>query len=89
MASRQKERIAALEARLAELKKREQDIERRRRHVAAKLNRRDEVRRMMVIGEAVLKRFDAGQPLPDAIRVLLDKELTRADDREYFGLEPR
>ncbi|MFN3634369.1 MAG: mobilization protein [Rhizobium rhizophilum] len=71
------QQIAALEARLARLKKDEKDRE-----------RRADTRRKIIAGGLALKhcRFDAG--FRDALMSLLDQELGRTEDRALFGLSP-
>jgi predicted Zn-dependent protease len=90
MASTREERIASLEARLKQLKKHQQRVETRRRFLAARQDRREELRRKILIGETVMARLEAGERLPDGLRAWLDEAITRPDDRHLLdlGTEP-
>jgi hypothetical protein len=80
------ERIASAETRLKQLKARQQRALARKRSIAAKNQRSQDVRRKILVGAIVLARVEAGElPAADLNR-WLDAALTRADDRALFEL---
>lgn len=80
------ERIAALEARLNELKGKQQRVEARRRHIASRRSHRDELRRETLVGAVILDRVAHGT-LPEAdLRQRFKSACTREDDRSILNL---
>jgi hypothetical protein len=68
------QRAASLDSKIAELKR-----------AAADAARRDDARRKVLIGAAVLAAIDAGKTPPDPFVALLDRFLTRHGDRAVFA----
>jgi hypothetical protein len=81
------ERVAALEAKLKQLKVVQQRKEARARSVALHRSRRDELRRKILVGAVVLAKVEAKEIDEAVLRAWMDKAVTRADDRALFGLE--
>ena len=50
--------------------------------------RKDDTRKKILIGAAVLKRMETDEKLSGFVNGLLEKELTRGSDRALFGLDP-
>ncbi len=80
------ERIETLEARLKQLKVRQQRIEARARSLASRRARKDDTRRKILIGGTVLAKIEQGVFDESVLRGWLDGALVRADDRALFGL---
>ena len=78
--------IQKLEARLHQLRVRKQRTDARRRALESKRSRREEMRRRLLVGAAVLTLVDRGALETALLRQWLDAALTRADERELFGL---
>jgi hypothetical protein len=83
----ERERIAALEAKLKQLKTLQQRREAKARSVALHRSRRDELRRKILVGAVVLAKVEAKEMDEAVLRAWMDKAVTRADDRALFGLE--
>lgn len=83
------ERIAALETKLKQEKAKKQQIEARKRSVEAKKKRSDDTRRKVLIGAAVLAQVEQGRWPHENMLAMMNKALTRADDRALFDLPPR
>lgn len=80
------DRITTLEARLKQLKAQQVRAASRQRALELRRNRKDEVRRKILVGAIVLDqveraKFDKGQ-----LQVWLDEGLTRPEDRALFDL---
>jgi hypothetical protein len=80
------ERIETLETKLKQLKVQQQRKESRARTVAAKRARGEELRRKILVGAVVLAKVEDGSFEEAILRGWMDAALTRADDRELFGL---
>ena len=80
------ERIATLESRLKELKAKQAQVNARRRATESRRERRDEVRRKILVGAIVLEMVGAGELDESQLRQWLDRRLTRKEDRELFSL---
>jgi hypothetical protein len=80
------ERIAAMEARLRQLKCQQLRVEARRRHLAGRLARKADTRKKILVGAVVLAKVDQGVLADATLRGWLDAALTRNDDRDLFGL---
>lgn len=52
-----------------------------------KRSRADELRRTMLVGEAILRRVSRGEMGEDELRVIMDEALSRPADRALFDLE--
>ena len=83
----EKERIAALEAKLKQLKVVQQRKEARARTVEAKRSRREEMRRKFLVGAVVLAKVEAGEIEEKTLQQWLNPAVTRPEDRALFGLE--
>ena len=78
--------IAALETKLKQAKAKKQLVEARKRATEQKLSRRQDTRRKVLVGAVILARVERGEWPRDKLLALLDSHLTRADDRDLFGL---
>jgi hypothetical protein len=85
----EKERIAALEARLKQLKVVQQRKEARARTVETRRTRREELRRKILVGAVVLAKVEDGLIEEKTLKAWLEPALEKAEDRALFGLEPR
>jgi hypothetical protein len=82
------DRIADLERRLKQAKALKQQQVARERAVERKRQRSDETRRKILVGAVILAKVEHGEWPKERLRELMDKALTRADDRTLFGLLP-
>jgi hypothetical protein len=80
------ERISNAEARLKQLKARQARALARKRSIAAKNQRSQDVRRKILVGAIVLARVQAGELAAADLNRWLNAALTRADDRALFDL---
>ena len=80
-------RIAALEAKLKHEKAKKQQIESRKRAIESKKKRSDDTRRKILIGAVIMGKVASGEWDNDKLIILIDKALTRDDDRALFGLD--
>ena len=80
------DRISGMEAKLKQLKVRQQRIDARARALASKRERKDDTRRKILIGAIVLARVDQGRISQADLTAWLDEALTRPDDRALFDL---
>jgi len=79
-------KIAAAELKLKQMKIKQRQAEARKRSLAAKNQRSQELRRKILAGAIVLAKVEAGE-LPKAqFRHWLEEAITRADDRALFEL---
>ena len=83
----ERERIAALEEKLKQLKVRQQRKEARERSIATRRTRAQELRRKILVGAVVLAQVEAKEFEESVLRGWMEKALTRADDRAQFGLD--
>ena len=81
-------RLAATERRLAQLKARQERAEARLRYLESARARKDDTRRKILAGSVLLAKVESGDFDNRTFKRWLDKSLTRADDRELFGLTP-
>jgi len=79
-------RIDALEQRLKELKTQQQRMEARKRAVKARQDRREELRKKILVGAVVLEKVARGEIEEALLRSWLESELIRQEDRALFGL---
>ena len=82
----EQERIRALEEKLKQLKAVHQRREAKARSVALHRSRRDELRRKILVGAIVLAKVEDGSLEEAVLNAWLDPAITRAEDRELFGL---
>ena len=83
----ERERIAALELKLKQLKVKQQRKEARERTVEARRTRREEMRRKFLVGAVVLAKVEAGEIAEETLKQWLDPVLTKPEDRALFGLD--
>jgi hypothetical protein len=81
-----KDRMAATDARLKELKeaRKASDKARRQQHKQSKVDRD---RKTMLVGETVLRRVDRGEMDEAEFRKMMDEALPRPADRALFDLD--
>lgn len=80
-------KIADLEAKLRQLKERQQAVEARRRTLESRRARKADTRRKILVGAIVLAKVERGE-IPEAeLRRWLEGALVRVDDRHLFGLQ--
>lgn len=82
------ERIATIEARLKAEKEKKQKLESRRKAAENKRKRAEDTRKKILIGSAVLHEVMLNPAYDAKILKLVDRYLTRDDDRALFGLQP-
>ena len=80
------DRIADLEKRLKQAKALKQQQVARSRAAEKKRQRSEETRRKILVGAVILAKVERGEWPQERLRELMDKALTRADDRALFGL---
>lgn len=86
MAAKIADRIDALEQRLKQLKTRQVRIESRKRAQSARRERREELRKKILVGAVVLAKVGQGEIEEATLRTWLDHCLSNAEDRALFGL---
>lgn len=79
-------RIEAAETRLKKLKAQRQQIEARKRTEESKRKRTEDTRRKILIGAAILAKVERGEWPRTRLLAMMDKALTRPDDRALFDL---
>ena len=82
----ERERIAALEAKLKQLKVQQQRKEARARAIEGRRSRREEMRRKFLAGAVVLAKVEAGEIEESTLKQWMHPALTKAEDRVLFGL---
>jgi hypothetical protein len=82
----EKERIAALELKLKQLKVVQQRKEARARSVEGRRTRREELRRKILVGAVVLAKVENGFIEEETLKAWLEPALEKAEDRALFGL---
>ena len=82
-----KERIAALEERLKQLKTLQHRKEARARSVEVRRTRRQEMRRKFLVGAVVLAKVEAGEIEKRTLRQWMHPTLSKPEDRALFGLD--
>jgi hypothetical protein len=83
----EKERIAALELKLKQLKVVHQRKEARARSVESRRTRREELRRKILVGAIVLAKVDDGSLDKKTLNGWLASAITRPEDRALFDLD--
>jgi len=78
------DRISTLEARLKQLKARQSAVEARKRTVAQRRQRRDDVRRNILVGTIVLEKVASGEFEKAKLWGWLQVGVTREEDRRLF-----
>jgi hypothetical protein len=85
----ERERIAALEAKLKQLKVQQQRKEARARTVETRRTRREEMRRKFLVGAIVLAKVEAGEIEETVLKEWLHPAISKPEDRALFGLESK
>lgn len=80
------EKIKVLEEKLRQEKAKKQKIEARKKHLESKAQRAADTRRKILLGAYMLDRMGKNEAAKTKIIGQLNEYLTRADDRELFGL---
>ncbi|MFQ3617568.1 MAG: mobilization protein [Cyanobacteriota bacterium] len=80
--------MASLQALLEKRKKLEAQIQQARSKEAAQ-KRKEETRRKILVGAAILEEVTAGTFSESELRKILDARLVRSGDRLLFGLPPK
>jgi hypothetical protein len=80
------DRIAAAEAKLKLLKAEQQRVETRKKAAEVKRKRQDDTRRKVLAGAVLLAQVESGEWPEAKFKAMMDKGLTRAEDRGLFGL---
>ncbi|HEY6457808.1 MAG TPA: mobilization protein [Steroidobacteraceae bacterium] len=78
-----------LRRKLEQLKARRERIDARLHYLASKQARRADTRRKILVGAIILAQLERGEIDQRNFRAMLDKTLTRADDRALFGFDAR
>jgi hypothetical protein len=81
-------RIASAQLRLEQLKNRQERLQAYRRYQLSRQAARDELRRKILIGNAMLSDLLAGRLARAEFRAWIDARLHRAEDRALFDLAP-
>jgi hypothetical protein len=85
----EKERIAALEAKLKQLKVLQQRKEARARSVESRRTRREELRRKFLVGAVVLAKVEDGRLEEAVLKAWLRPAIGKPEDRALFGLDSK
>lgn len=88
MAGKIAERIDALEQRLKQLKTQQQRMEGRKRTQNARRERREELRKRILVGAVVLAKVEHGEIELALLQRWLEGALNKEEDRKLFGLAP-
>ncbi|WP_139225805.1 mobilization protein [Paracidovorax konjaci] len=88
MTEPRKQKIEALQHRLAKLQAEQRAVEARARAAASKAARKKHTRKLVLIGATMQAMIERGEWADAELLVILDRYLQRADDRELFGLAP-
>jgi hypothetical protein len=80
------DQITTLQGKLSQLKLRQAHLAERKQAVAAQRERKLELRRKILVGEAVLAKVAQGEIAGEQLRGWLDQALSRPADRALFGL---
>ena len=83
----EKERMAALELKLKQLKAHQQRKEAKARSVEARRSRREEMRRKFLVGAIVLAKIDDGTLDEKVLKGWLNPALAKLEDRALFELD--
>lgn len=82
------DQIKKQQEKLAQLKARKQAIESRLKSTESKKNRANDTRKKVLIGAAVLAQIETNPEAQERTKQMMDKFLTRDNDRLLFGLNP-
>jgi uncharacterized protein YhaN len=79
-------RIEAARKKLKQLTAQKQQLEARRKAAESKRSRTDDTRRKILIGAAILAKVQRGEWPQSRLLAMMDKVLTRPDERTLFDL---
>jgi tellurite resistance protein len=82
------DQISTLQEKLGLLKLRQQRLAARQRAIAGVRDRKIDMRRKVLLGAVVMAQIKHSESDQKLIMAWLDRSLTRAADRELFGLTP-
>jgi restriction endonuclease S subunit len=82
------DQIKKQQEKLAQLKARKQAIESRLKATESKKNRANDTRKKVLIGAAVLAQIENNPEAQERTKQMMDKFLTRDNDRKLFDLNP-
>jgi restriction endonuclease S subunit len=82
------DQIKKQQEKLAQLKARKQAIESRLKATESKKNRANDTRIKVLIGAAVLAQIENNPEAQERTKQMMDKFLTRDNDRKLFDLNP-
>jgi hypothetical protein len=85
----ERERIAALELKLKQLKVQQQRKDARARKVEGRRTRREELRRKFLVGAVVLAKVEDGSLQEAVLQAWLEPAITKHEDRVLLGLEQK
>lgn len=80
------DRIAAAETKLKQLKAEQQKVEARKKAAEVKRKRQDDTRRKILAGAVLLAQVESGKWPEAEFKAMMDKGLTRNEDRALFDL---
>jgi hypothetical protein len=83
----ERERIAALEVKLKQLKVQQQRKEAKARAVEGRRTRREEMRRKFLVGAVILAKVDDGSLDKTTLHGWLSPAISRPEDRALFELD--
>jgi hypothetical protein len=81
------ERIAALEAKLKQLRALQQRKDARARAVEGRRTRREEMRRKFLVGAVILAKVEAGEIEESTLKQWMRPALSKPEDRALFGFD--
>jgi restriction endonuclease S subunit len=82
------DQIKKQQEKLSQLKARKQAIESRLKATESKKNRANDTRKKVLIGAAVLAQIENNPEAQERTKQMMDKFLTRDNDRKLFDLNP-
>jgi hypothetical protein len=85
----EKERIAAIELRLKQLKARQQRKDARVRKIEGRRSRREEMRRKFLVGAIVLAKVEDGSLEEAVLKEWLRPAISKPEDRALFELDSK
>lgn len=82
------DKIAQAETKLKQLKAAKQKVEARKRAIELNQRKKDDTRRKVLIGAAIMAMLDSGRMKQEKLMEIMDGFLTREAERALFGLTP-
>jgi hypothetical protein len=80
------DKITAAETKLKQLKAEQQKVEARKKAAEGKRKRQDDTRRKVLAGAVLLAKVEDGSYPESEFKAMMEKALTRNEDRTLFGL---